>query len=99
MPTFHAARNHTEGTAYGKEARQRWVVNFSPAACPGSHDEASAPSTSEHLPLSNAALTTVRRWGLEVRLNRVDPRSFLGLLGDRFNYWDDDVDHEPIFKT
>lgn len=49
--------------------------------------------------LSNAALTTVRRWGLEVRLNRVDPRSFLGLLGDRFNYWDDDVDHEPIFTT
>ncbi|WP_284975251.1 hypothetical protein [Arthrobacter sp. efr-133-TYG-104] len=49
--------------------------------------------------LSNAALTTVRRWGLEVRLNRVDPRSFLGLLGDRFNYWDDDVEHEPIFTT
>jgi hypothetical protein len=49
--------------------------------------------------LANAALTTVRQWGLEVRLNRVDPRSFLGLLGDRFNYWDDDVEHEPIFTT
>ncbi|MEO9246184.1 hypothetical protein ABDK96_00610 [Citricoccus nitrophenolicus] len=47
--------------------------------------------------LGNAAIATARRWGLEMRVNRFDPRAFLRVLGDRFNYWDDDVDHEPIF--
>ena len=47
--------------------------------------------------LGNAATATARRWGLEVRLNLLDPRAFLSVLGDRFNYWADDVDHQPIF--
>lgn len=46
--------------------------------------------------LANAAAATARRLGLELRLDRFEPRSFLSVLGDRFNYWDDDVDHEPI---
>lgn len=49
--------------------------------------------------LGNAARTTAHRWGLEVRLNPLDHRSFLGLLGDRFNYWNDDVEHASIFTT
>jgi hypothetical protein len=49
--------------------------------------------------LSNAALMTIGRWGLEVRVKSLDPQSFLGLLGERFNYWDDDVEHVPLFTT
>lgn len=47
--------------------------------------------------LGNAAAATARRWGLEVRLDLRDPRAFLSVLGDRFNYWTDDIDHQPIF--
>jgi len=45
--------------------------------------------------LGNAARATAQRWGLEVRLNLQDPRPFLSVLGDRFNYWADDVPTSP----
>lgn len=32
-----------------------------------------------------------------VRLSLLDPQPFVHVLGDRFNYWDDDVDHERFF--
>lgn len=48
--------------------------------------------------LANAAVMSARGWGLELRLGRFEPRQFLQLLGDRFNYWSDDVDHEPILN-
>jgi hypothetical protein len=48
--------------------------------------------------LANAAVTTMRGWGLELRV-RFEPRALLAVLGDRFNYWDDDVAHEPIFTA
>lgn len=46
--------------------------------------------------LANAEILTAKQLGLEVRLHRFEPRSLLSVLGDRFNYWDDDFDHEPI---
>lgn len=48
------------------------------------------------LHLSTAACVTAHNWGLEIRRN-VDAASFLDMLGARFNYWADDVDHPPIF--
>lgn len=48
--------------------------------------------------LANATVTTIRGWGLELRV-RFEPRALLAVLGDRFNYWDDDVAHEPIFTA
>jgi hypothetical protein len=47
--------------------------------------------------LANAAVATGRRWGLEIRVNPLVPEAFLGVLGERFNYWSDDVAHDPLF--
>lgn len=47
--------------------------------------------------LANAAVATARRWGLEVRVNPLDPKAFLSVLSRRFNYWNDDVAHDPLF--
>ncbi len=49
--------------------------------------------------LASAAAAGAQGLGLELRLSRFEPRSFLNVLGDRFNYWDDDVDHEPILPA
>ena len=49
--------------------------------------------------LGNAAAATARRWGLDIRVNLFDPRAFLNVLGDRFNYWSDDVEHEALFTS
>lgn len=49
--------------------------------------------------LGNTASATARRWGLEVRVSLLDPRPFLSVLGDRFNYWTDDVEHQPVFPS
>ena len=48
--------------------------------------------------LAHAARSTAQAWGLEVRLNPIEPQAFLEVLGARFNYWSDDVEHEPIFR-
>lgn len=47
--------------------------------------------------LSNAAVASAGGLGLELRLDRYEPHAFLNVLGDRFNYWEDDVDHEPLW--
>ncbi|WP_419703493.1 hypothetical protein [Promicromonospora sp. NFX87] len=47
--------------------------------------------------LANAARSTADAWGLEVRTNPIDPRAFLAVLGERFNYWADDAEHQPVF--
>lgn len=49
--------------------------------------------------LASAAAAGAQGLGLELRLGRFEPRSFLNVLGDRFNYWEDDVDHEPILPA
>jgi len=49
--------------------------------------------------LGNAARATAQNWGMEVRLNPIDPRALLEVLGSRFNYWADDVEHQPIFVS
>lgn len=49
--------------------------------------------------LANAAMATARRWGLELRLNHFEPHVFLNVLGERFNYWNDDVEHVPILPA
>ncbi|MEH3139558.1 MAG: hypothetical protein PGN37_05115 [Mycobacterium kyogaense] len=48
--------------------------------------------------LSNAARATAQNWGLEVRRNPIAPSALLDVLGSRFNYWSDDVQHEPVFE-
>ncbi|MBD2763514.1 hypothetical protein IEE92_13350 [Kocuria sp. cx-116] len=48
--------------------------------------------------LANAARSTAQAWGLEARINPIEPQAFLEVLGARFNYWSDDVEHEPIFE-
>lgn len=47
--------------------------------------------------LGNASSAAVRRWGLEVRMSPLEPQAFLSVLGQRFNFWEDDTDHEPVF--
>jgi hypothetical protein len=47
--------------------------------------------------LANAAVATGRRWGLEIRVNPLVPEAFLSVFGERFNYWSDDVAHDPLF--
>jgi hypothetical protein len=47
--------------------------------------------------LANAAVATGRRWGLEIRVNPLVPEAFLSVLGERFNYWSDDIAHDPLF--
>ncbi|MFB9832831.1 hypothetical protein [Actinoallomurus acaciae] len=49
--------------------------------------------------LANAGVATAQAWGLEVRLSPVVPEAFLSVLGNRFNYWSDDVAHDPLFPT
>jgi hypothetical protein len=49
--------------------------------------------------LANAALATARAWGLEVRLSPFVPEAFLSVLGNRFNYWSDDVAHDSLFPA
>lgn len=49
--------------------------------------------------LANAGVATARAWGLEVRLSPFVPEAFLSVLGNRFNYWSDDVPHDPLFRT
>jgi hypothetical protein len=49
--------------------------------------------------LANAARATAGHWGLELRLDRFEPHIFLNVLGDRFNYWNDDVEHAPILPA
>jgi hypothetical protein len=47
--------------------------------------------------LGNASAAAVSRWGLEVRMSLLEPQAFLSVLGQRFNFWEDDVDHDPVF--
>jgi hypothetical protein len=47
--------------------------------------------------LGNATRMTAHNWGLEIRRNPVDPAALLDVLGARFSYWNDDVEHRPIF--
>jgi hypothetical protein len=48
--------------------------------------------------LANASRLRAQAWGLEVRVASLDPQAFLGLLGKRFDFWADDVEHEPLFE-
>ena len=47
--------------------------------------------------LKMSAMSTVRTWGLEIRQPTVDPDAVLKVLGDRYGYWSDDVQHEDFF--
>ncbi len=44
-------------------------------------------------------MATVQNWGLEIRQSPVDPKAVLKVLGDRYGYWADDVDHEKFFPA
>lgn len=45
--------------------------------------------------LSVAAVSTAR--GLAIRPGRLDPQALLSVLGDRYGYWTDDIEHTDPF--
>jgi len=47
--------------------------------------------------LDMSVMSTVHNWGLEIHQSAVDPAAVLRVLGDRYRYWTDDVDHEDFF--
>jgi hypothetical protein len=47
--------------------------------------------------LNASAISTLRNWGLEIHQPTVEPAPLLQLLGARYGYWDDDVDHDDFF--
>ncbi|MFF4827458.1 hypothetical protein ACWDAO_02310 [Streptomyces sp. NPDC001212] len=52
-----------------------------------------------HSHLHTATLATVRNLDLVIRRSPVDPQALLSVLGDRYGYWKDDVDHPDLFGT
>lgn len=59
------------------------------------------PITAEALreQLAIVQLETLRHWGLELRQRTPDLPAVERLLAARYRYWDDDVDHAPIFEA
>jgi hypothetical protein len=47
--------------------------------------------------LNTSAISTADNWGLEIRQPTMEPAPLLQLLGARYGYWDDDVDHDDFF--
>ncbi|MFE5036969.1 hypothetical protein [Streptomyces sp. NPDC056683] len=47
--------------------------------------------------LSVAAVSTARGLGLAIRPGRVDSQALLSVLGDRYGYWTDDIEHTDPF--
>jgi hypothetical protein len=47
--------------------------------------------------LNMSVVSTLRGWGLEIHQPSFDPAAVLKVLGDRYGYWSDDVDHEDFF--
>jgi len=47
--------------------------------------------------LDMSVMSTMRQWGLEVHQSAVDPGAVLKVLGDRYGYWTEDVDHDDFF--
>jgi hypothetical protein len=48
--------------------------------------------------LSVAAAAALHRFDLELHVGNIDPDDLFLMLGARFNYWTDDVPHDPIFR-
>ncbi|WP_205878910.1 hypothetical protein [Mycobacterium camsae] len=44
-----------------------------------------------------AAVAALHRFDLELHVANIDPDDLFRVLGARFNYWTDDVAHDPIF--
>lgn len=47
--------------------------------------------------LSAAAVSTARGLGLAIRASPLDPQALLSVLGERYGYWTDDVEHTDPF--
>ncbi len=47
--------------------------------------------------LSVAAVNTARGFGLAIRPGALDPQALLSVLGDRYGYWTDDIEHTDPF--
>ncbi|MFF3459706.1 hypothetical protein ACFYXH_36505 [Streptomyces sp. NPDC002730] len=47
--------------------------------------------------LSVAAVSTARGLGLAIRPGALDPQALLSVLGDRYGYWTDDIEHTDPF--
>ncbi|WP_265582662.1 hypothetical protein [Streptomyces ferrugineus] len=42
-------------------------------------------------------MSTARALGLVVRRGALDPQTLLAVLGDRYGYWTDDIEHTDPF--
>ncbi|MGW8987810.1 hypothetical protein ACWGQ9_34820 [Streptomyces parvus] len=47
--------------------------------------------------LSVAAVSTARGLGLAIRPGPIDPQALLSVLGERYGYWTDDIEHKDPF--
>jgi len=47
--------------------------------------------------LQVSMLSTLKVLGFSLEKKMVKPEKIADFLADKFNYWEDDVDHEPIF--
>jgi hypothetical protein len=88
----------TWGTA--DSFKDRFISEMNRPEEPGDSSVAVEAVTREALEnaLDMSALSTVRNWGLEIHQPSVDPAAVLKVLGGRYGYWSDDVDHEGIFS-
>ncbi|MFJ7297833.1 hypothetical protein [Streptomyces collinus] len=48
--------------------------------------------------LAVAAVSTARGFGLAIRPGRLDSQALLSVLGDRYGYWTDDIEHADPFN-
>ena len=94
-----AARGLRVTTGMTPADQQRFVaIAFEPEQA---EDPQLAPEvfTEEDLQfhLQVAVLSTIKMLGLQVHQRRPDYRALFALLGERYNYWTDDVEHEDFF--
>lgn len=49
--------------------------------------------------LQISMLATLKGFGFSLEQKMVKPEEISDFLADKFNYWEDDVDHDPIFDV
>ncbi|MFI1928671.1 hypothetical protein [Streptomyces sp. NPDC020377] len=84
------------------DSEERRARILSVMQAPGRPDDPPAPlgafterALRSHL--SVAAVSTARTLGLVIRRRSFDSQALLSVLGDRYGYWADDVEHSDVF--
>ena len=49
--------------------------------------------------LKLSMLSTLKGYSFSLEGKMIDPEEISKFLAEKFNYWEDDVDHEPVFDT